>query len=232
MVGGIATLLIIIAAVVILDRPVVSPSGTTITDNSGSPGNKPVILYVNQGNARVDASNYSALVSFAKSDHFNTLFFQVYRSGQLLFNQSELSFFVSSAHLANLSIFFALYFTTSLQTLPSSIYTLGENGINLDMSTLTTAEQTNLLSVLQQNYKGGFTAVTALNFTTTLRPNYLVLETYSPSDQTYIHHGIIASVEPLAISSAQMYSSEYQYALNNSDGVMVFDYYGLLRTGY
>ncbi len=90
----------------------------------------------------------------------------------------------------------------------------------------------NLLSVLRQNYKDGLTAVTALNFTTTLRPNYLVLETYAPSDQTYIHHGIIASVEPLVISNSQTYDAEFQYALNNSDGVMVFDYYGLLKTGY
>ena len=75
-------------------------------------------------------------------------------------------------------------------------------------------------------------AVTTTNFTTTLRPNYLILETYSPSDQSFIHKGIIASVEPLAVSSAQAYNEQFQYALNNSDGIMVFDYFGLLKTGY
>jgi hypothetical protein len=231
-VGGIAILLIIIAAILILDRQPVQPPSTATTNTLTSSSHKPIILYVNQGNALVDESNYSVLVSYAKSHHFNTIFFQIYKSGQLLFNQSELSFFVNSAHLSNLSVFFALYFTTSLQSIPTSIYGLGENGINLDMSTLTSSAQKNLLSTLQQNYKNGLIAVTTLNFTTTLRPNYLILETYSHSDQSYIHRGIIASVEPLAISNSQSYNTQFQYALNNSDGVMVFDYYGLLKTGY
>jgi hypothetical protein len=100
------------------------------------------------------------------------------------------------------------------------------------MSTLTSSEQVNLLSTLAQNYKGGLTAVTSTNFTTTLRPNYLILETYSLSDQSFIHKGAIASVEPLADTNSQSYNEQFRYALNNSDGIMVFDYYGLLKKGY
>ena len=74
--------------------------------------------------------------------------------------------------------------------------------------------------------------MTTTNFTTTLKPNLLILETYASSDQSFIHSGIIASVEPLAVTDSQTYQQQFQYALNNSDGVMVFDYYGLLKTGY
>lgn len=197
-----------------------------------TPSNKPVILYVDQGNGLVSTDNFTALTSFAKANGFNTIFFQVYRSGNLLFSVSNLTFFVSSAHAEDLKIFFALYFTSPDQLIPASLYNLGEDGINLDMSTLRYSSQSNLLSTLQQNYKQGQTAVTALNFTTNLRPNLLILETYQSSDQSFIRHGIVASVEPLALSSKQEYTSQFQYALQNSDGVMVFDYYGLLKTGY
>ena len=187
--------------------------------------NKPVILYVDQGNGVVSTADFTALTSFANADGFNTIFFQVYRSGTLLFSVSNLTYFVSSAHAADLKIFFALYFTSPDQLIPASLYNLGEDGINLDMSTLSHSSQSNLLSTLQQNYKQGQTAVTALNFTTNLRPNLLILETYQSSDQSFIRHGIIASVEPLALSSKQEYTSQFQYALQNSDGVMVFEYY-------
>ena len=106
-----------------------------------SPGNagKPVILYVNQGNGVVDGSNFAAMLSTARSHGFNTVFFQVYRAGNLLFSGSELGGFVTDAHSQGLKIFFALYFTSASQTLPQSIYGLGEDGISLDMSTLPSA---------------------------------------------------------------------------------------------
>ncbi|MGI0091623.1 MAG: hypothetical protein ACREBS_07940 [Nitrososphaerales archaeon] len=205
---------------------------TTSTNSTAIESNKRVILYVNQGNALVSTANYTALLNYAKSNNFNTIFFQVYRNGELLFSQSNLTYFVETAHIEKLKIFFALYFTSSSQQIPASIYGLGEDGINLDMSTLSSSAQNNLLSTLRQNYNRGETAVTSTNFATTLKPDLLILETYLASDKLYIHPGIIASVEPLATSSKQDYETQYQYALANSDGIMVFDYYGLLRTGY
>lgn len=196
-----------------------------------APPSKPVILYVNQGNALVDVGNFSSLVSYAKSNGFNTIFFQVYRSGDLLFTASNMSYFVSSAHNQSLEIFFSLYFTSSNETIPESIYGLGEDGISLDMSTLPQSTQSSLLSTLQKDYNGK-NAVTTTNFGTALKPDLLILETYAPQDQQYIHKGIIASVEPLALTSEPEYLQEYQYALSHSDGIMVFDYYGLLATGY
>lgn len=187
---------------------------------------------MNQGNGLVDESNFSSLVSFAKANGFNTIFFQVYRSGTLLFTQSELTYFVSDAHVQNLSIFFALYFTDPSEKIPTSIFGLGENGISLDMSTLPYSTQAGLLQTLKQNYHEGKSAMTTTNFTTTLNPDLLILETYQSSDQGYIHPGIIAGVEPLAIASKQDYEQQFEYALTHSDGVMVFDYYGLLKTGY
>ena len=97
---------------------------------------QPIILYVNQGNGVVNGSNFGTLLETANSHGFNTIFFQIYRSGTLLFNDSSLSQFVASAHGQGLKIFFALYFTDSTQKIPSSIYADGEDGINLDMSTL------------------------------------------------------------------------------------------------
>jgi hypothetical protein len=207
-----------------------SSSGATTFIN---PSNKPVILYVNQGNALVDRSNFSALLAFAKAQHFNTIFFQIYRSGQLLFSTSDLEYFVEAARLDNLSLFYSLYFTSNSQQIPNSIYNLGEKGISLDMSTLSDSAQSSLLSTLKLDLRNGTTAVTTTNLTTTLKPDLLVLETYDFSaDQQYIHQGIVASVEPLALSTAQDYQRDLQYAISNSAGVMVFDYYGLLTTGY
>ena len=231
----IAIIVAIVAAFFVFNHHGESPSSGTAdsTTSFAIPSNKAVILYVNQGNALVDQGNFSNLLSFAKSHQFNTIFFQIYRGGQLLFNTANLTDFVGRAHIANLSIYFSLYFTAPGQLIPASIYGLGENGINLDMSTLPISTQNNILTTLSENYHGGKTAVTTTNFTTALKPDLLILETYDfQVDQQYVHSGTIAAIEPAAISSPQQYQQEFEYALNNSDGVMVFDYYGLLQSGY
>lgn len=232
---SIAIVVIIAVSALVFFHP--SHSLTTTSTNSttsfSNPSNKPVILYVNQGNALVDRSNFSALLNFSKSQHFNTIFFQIYRSGQLLFTVDDLSYFVEVAHLDNISFFFSLYMTNSSEQIPNSILSLGENGINLDMSTLSDSSQNSMLASLKLDFTKGQTAVTSTNLTTTLKPDLLVLETYDfDQDQSYIHPGIIASVEPFAIPTSQEYKEELNYAISNSSGVMVFDYYGLLKTGY
>jgi hypothetical protein len=65
-----------------------------------------------------------------------------------------------------------------------------------------------------------------------LTPNLLVLETYGPQYQQFIHPGVVAGVEAVEATSKSDYQQQFQYALANSDGVMVFDYAGLLKTGY
>lgn len=192
---------------------------------------KPVILYVNQGNGVVNGSNFGTMASYAVSRGFNTVFFQVYRQGTLLFSPTQLASFVNESHSDGLKIFFALYITDPSQELPSSIYGLGEDGINLDMSTLALPYQQAFLSSLEGSYHGQ-TAVTTTNMTSPLKPNLLILETYGPGLQQYIRHGTIASVEVVATTSRQDYESQLVYALQNSDGVMVFDYAGLLKAGY
>lgn len=215
-------------------------SGTTTTTQQGSSSGgattsstKPVILYVNQGNGAVNSSNFGVLLSTAATHGFNTIFFQVYRSGNLLFTDTELSQFATSAHDQGLKIYFALYITGATQPLPTSIYSDGEDGISLDMSTLPIGAQESLLGKLTAGYSGK-TAVTTFDFGQSLqpKPDLLVYETYSASDQQYIHPGIVGSVEVVATSSKQDYQSQVQYALSNSDGVMVFDYAGLLKYGY
>lgn len=197
----------------------------------GTSGPEPVILYVDQGNGAVNESNFGALISTATSHGFNTIFFQVYRSGVLLFSNASLGQFVVSAHAHGVKIFFALYFTNSTQTIPPSIFSDGEDGISLDMSTLPIGSQTSLFDYLSSNYSGK-TAITTLDPGLPLKPDLLVVETYAPGDQQYIHHGMVAGVEVAATSSKQDYNQQVQYALNNSDGVMVFDYHGLVKAGY
>jgi hypothetical protein len=192
---------------------------------------KPMILYVNQGNGVVNGSNFNGLLQVAGSHGFNTIFFQVYRSGTLLFTDGALTQFVASAHGQRLKIFFALYFTNSTNKIPSSIYADGEDGINLDMSTLPIATQTSLLSSLSSAYSGQ-TAITTTDPALALSPNLLIVETYGAGNDQYIHHGMIASVGVFATSGHKDYVQQFQYALDHSDGVMVFDYAGLVKAGY
>jgi hypothetical protein len=202
------------------------------TGQSGTGANaKPVILYVNQGNGSVNGSNFGGLLDVAHSHGFNTVFFQIYRSGTLLFTDGDLTQFVSSAHAQGLKIYFALYFTNSTQAIPGSIYADGEDGISLDMSTLPVEAQTALFDHLSSTYSGS-TAITTTNPTLPLSPDLLVVETYGSGNDQYIHPGMIASVGVFATTSRQDYEQQFQYAIDHSDGVMVFDYAGLLKSGY
>jgi hypothetical protein len=209
-----------------------SSSSTTQSSSTSSPGaSKPIILYVNQGNGAVNSSNFGNLLSTATSQGFNTIFFQVYRSGTLLFTSSSLDQFVAQAHSQGLQIFFALYFTDTTETIPTSIYSDGEDGISLDMSTLPVATQTALFDQLSSSYSGK-TAITTYDFNLTLKPDLLVFETYAAGDpQQYIRPGIIAGVEVSPGETTQEYHQQFQYALSNSNGVMVFDYDHLVKYG-
>jgi len=192
--------------------------------------NEPIILYVNQGNGVVNGSNFGTMLSFASSHGFNTIFFQIYRAGNLLFNSNGLSSFVNQSHAQGMKIFFALYFTNSSQPFPSAIFGLGEDGISLDVSTLAPSTQESLLADLAPCHCQ--TAVTTTDMNSPLKPDLLVLETYGPALQQYIRHGTVASVGVFATTSQTDYQSQFQFALSNSDGVMVFDYAGLLKSGY
>lgn len=192
---------------------------------------KPIILYVNQGNGVVNRSNFMLMLDFASSEGFNTVFFQIYRKGVLLFDVGDLAVFVNETHQHGLKIFFALYITNSSQELPGSIYGLGEDGISLDMSTLSVGAQEGFLGTLQAAYHGE-TAVTTTDMSSPLKPDLLILETYGSAALQYARHGTVASVGVFATTSREDYLSQYQYALSHSDGVMVFDYAGLLKSGY
>jgi hypothetical protein len=192
---------------------------------------KPIILYVDQGNGVVNGSGFGTMLDYMSSRGFNTVFFQVYREGRLLFSQPTLQSFVDQTHEAHMKIFFALYITNASQAIPTSIYGLHEDGICLDMSTVSLTAQQSFLAALKSGF-GGETAVTTTDMYSPLKPDLLVLETYGVSAQQYIRKGIIASVGVFATSSFDDYQSQFQYALQNSDGVMVFDYHGLLKAGY
>ena len=233
--GG-AVVVVAAVALVFLSGALSGHVATTTTASSSASSStsstKPIILYVNQGNGVVNQSNFGDLLSTATSHGFNTIFFQVYRSEDLLFTTSQLTWFVQQAHAQGLQIFFALYFTASNQTIPTSIYSDGQDGISLDMSTLSSTAQTSLFDQLSSGYSGK-TSITTTDTTLSLKPDLLVVETYDePADEQYIHSGMIAGVEVVATTSKQDYQQQVQYALANSDGVMVFDYAGLVKSGY
>jgi hypothetical protein len=193
---------------------------------------KPIILYVNQGNGFVkNGSDFVALVRFASARGFNTIFFQAYRSGGLLYTPQTLRAFVNQTHQSGLRIFFALYITNGSQVLPESIFGLHEDGIDLDMSALPLSAQQSFLTALEAGFDGE-TAVTTTNMSSPLKPDLLVLETYWSFDRPYIRNGIVASVGVFATSSQADYQSQFRYDLQNSDGVMVFDYHWLQTYGY
>lgn len=192
---------------------------------------KPIILYVNQGNGKVDESNFNSMLQYALRHGFNTIFFQVYREGQMLFNNTQLEYFVNEAHHVNLRIFFSFYITEQNQTIPNYVFALNEDGINLDMSSLDIMTQQNILIAIKKLYSG-LVAVTTDNMNYPLKPDMLILETYYPEQQIFIRPGIIASVGVFTTRNYTQYMQEFSYALNNSDGVMVFDYAGMLKKGY
>lgn len=194
---------------------------------------KPIILYINQGNGVVNGSGFGSMLDYASSRGFNTVFFQVYRQGSLLFSPSTLQSFVNQTHLAGLRIFFALYITSEAQALPVSVFGLEEDGVSLDMSSVSLEAQQLFLAELEADFVGK-TAVTTTNMSSTLKPDLLVLETYGTNLRGYIRSGIVASVGVYTIvpPSIEDYQSQFQYALQDSDGVMVFDYAGLLKAGY
>lgn len=208
-------------------------TATTVPSSSTDSG-KYVILYINQGNGAVNGTNFGSMLSFASSQGFNTIFFQMYRQGVTLFDTSQLTTFVAQAHTSNMKLFFSLYITNSSQTIPVYIYPLGEDGISLDMSTLAVADQSTLLSTLQKGYSGT-TAITTTDLTLPLKPDLLILETYTSDIQEYsqyLNSGVIGSVGVFATTSQSNYEQEFQYVLNNSGGVLVFDYAGLMKSGY
>lgn len=94
------------------------------------------------------------MAGYANSSGFNTVFFQIYRKGILLFSQQDLQTFVTQAHLKDLKIFFSLWITNPSQQIPSSIYGLGEDGVSLDMSNLSLSSQQSLLVSLKADYSG------------------------------------------------------------------------------
>jgi hypothetical protein len=234
LIAAVVVLLVAAIALVALlphGAPATTSTATPETSGTTSQAEKPVILYINQGNGAVNQTNFGSMLSFALSQGFNTIFFQVYRSGTLLFTPGELTTFVAEAHVQHLKLFFTIYLTNSSQQIPTAIYPLGEDGISLDMSTLPFASEEQLFSELQQGYQGT-NAITTTDMTLPLSPDMLILETYGTQYQQYIHAGIIASVGVFTTTSNAEYQQEFQYALKNSDGVMVFDYAGLMKSGY
>jgi len=223
-IGGVLVAVLVVTAAFLVLRT--TPAGSTSTSV------KPVILYVNQGNGVVNQTNFGSMLSFTVAHGFNTVFFQVYREGSLLFQAGQLSSFVTQAHAQGLRIYFALYITNSSQQLPVSIYPLGEDGISLDMSALPVSDQASILGTVKAGFQSGKVAITTTDFTLSLSPDLLVLETYGTEYQSYVHPGIIGSVGVFATTSKSDYEQQFQYALQNSDGVMVFDYAGLLKSGY
>src|SRR5579863_3625747 len=73
-------------------------TNSTTSAVSSDSESKPIILYINQDNGAVNESNINQMLQYASVRGFNTIFFQIYHNGALMFTTSQLSYFVGVAH--------------------------------------------------------------------------------------------------------------------------------------
>jgi hypothetical protein len=195
--------------------------------------NKPVILYYNYGEQPFAISAFPNVVAFASSHGFNTLMLVVYIDHDPIFNNSILRSFYEYAQTKNVTFVPSYY----IESLNDTINVSGFSWINLDMERLSQSDQA--------IYYGNMSKIVPLASVTMpygenplFYTKMLIVETYaSPpifwlEQITYSHGGTICSVHINYVHSEQEYRSEFDYCLKYSDGVMVFDYPILVRSGY
>jgi hypothetical protein len=195
---------------------------------------KPVILYYNFENLPFQPAQFPSIVNTTLAHHFNTLMLLVYYNHQAIFNESTLHQFFLYSKSKNLT-FVPSYYVDSLA---DRINVSGYQWINLDLEKLNPNEQRWYYGkMLVQNVP--LISVTSpygqqQEFVTSLN----IVESYSDSpwfwleQLTYLHYSHACSVAVWLLRSQAAYDSQKNYCLRYTAGVMVFDYYNLLKTGF
>jgi len=196
--------------------------------------NKPVILYYNFENLPFQPAQFPSIVNTTLAHHFNTLMLLVYYNDEAIFNESIVHHFFEYSKSRSLT-FVPSYYISSLA---DRINISGYQWINLDMEKLNPNNQRLYYGKeLLQNIR--LISVTSpygqkQEFVTSLN----IVESYSASpwfwleQLTYLHYSNACAVAVWMLHSQADYDSQKNYCLRYTEGVMVFDYYNLLKTGF
>jgi len=196
----------------------------------GNIKDKPVILYYNTFNLPINASSFKTVIDFARSNHFNALMLLVYAYGQALFNQSEISYFSSFAAKNNITFVPSYYIVSG----DDRINTTGYSWVNLDMEKLSPK--------LQSSFYAGIASQVKLVSVTSpygqrlpYHPEMNIVETYYATPVFWYyqlwfdHSAVVCSVSAHSAESQTAFNAEFNYCLERSRGVMVFDYWNMIE---
>jgi hypothetical protein len=194
---------------------------------------KPIILYFHLPDPPLQVSQFPGVVNFTLRHGFNTIMMVIFNFGEASFNRSTVAYFISYAASKGLTFVPSYY----IRSTSDQINVTGLAWVNLDMERLDSYDQRVFYDRIAQIVP--LVSVTSpyrqpVGFHTPMQ----IVETYATSpvfwlDQLgYYHPGKICSVGEFLLNSQQEYDAEKAYCLKYSDGVMVFDYYSLLKSGF
>jgi hypothetical protein len=194
---------------------------------------KPIILYYHLLQPPLQVSQFPDVVNFTLQHGFNTLMMVIFNFDEASFNRSTIDYFISYAESKGLTFVPSYY----IRSTSDQINVSGLAWVNLDMERLNSYDQRVFYDRIAQIVP--LVSVTSpygqpVGFHTPMR----IIETYATSplfwlDQLgYYHPGKICSVAAWLLNSQQEYDAQKDYCLKYSDGVMVFDYYSLLKSGF
>jgi len=199
----------------------------------GNSKDKPIILYYDTFNLPINTSNFQKVLNFARSNRFNTLMLLVYAYGRALFNQSEISFFSSVAAENNIT-FVPSYYIVSLE---NKINTTGYSWVNLDMELLSPRLQSYFYASISSDVK--LVSVTSpYGQNLPYQPEMNIVETYYDTPAFWFyqlwfdHSSVVCSVSAHSTTSQTAFNAEFNYCFEHSRGIMVFDYWNMIKANY
>jgi len=193
---------------------------------------KPVILYYDYENLPFNASQFPEIVQTTLGHHFNTLMVLVYFNHNAIFNQSTLEYFYMYAHSKNLTFVPSFY----IESLGDNISAPGFPWVNIDMEKVAPSLQRFVYARISDQTSVLVSVTSPYGQPVEFAPSLDILETYSNTPSFwfeqlgYWHPEHICSIAAWLVHSQQEYESEKNYCLKYSQGVMVFDYYNLLKS--
>jgi hypothetical protein len=193
---------------------------------------KPIILYYDYENMPFSPSSFPQIVATTLQYHFNTLMLLVFFNHTMIFNETTLHYFYSYARSRNLTFVPSFYVDSTGDIFDAS----GFPWINLDMEKISANLQPSYYEKISHEGVREITVTSPYGQRVEYSPSLDIIETYAGTPWFYVlqfgywHQDHICSVAPWLVRNQFEYNSEFQYCLRYSDGVMVFDYYNLMRS--
>jgi hypothetical protein len=197
-----------------------------------SQSSKLIILYYDYENLPFNASSFPQIVLTTLQHQFNTLMLLVYFNHEMIFNKSTLEYFFSYARSRNLTFVPSFY----VESMTDSFNVTGFPWINLDMERIQAKLQPFFYDKISREGAEVISVTSPYGQPVDFAPSLDIVETYSGPPRFYFlqlaywHPGHVCAVAPWLVSNQQQYDSEKEYCLKYTDGVMVFDYYNLLKS--